>query len=204
MVDKPHFSEVFNLRSNDFVHPTYKQRLFIDIRDVLDQVSKNLNLSFNIILSNSSTQKGINVPTYDQCSQAEILAVNLPKISNELYFVLDIDEFQNSFHSTNDGIHDKFATLFFDDLPDGSSKPLKGSDFAAKISKFNPIKQSLNKLQIKFRKYGGNIISPFDINPNYPAINTLSSLTLDQRISFLRQFFTQHPVFLLLEFTLKQ
>jgi hypothetical protein len=46
----------------------------------------------------------------------------------------------------------------------GVIKPIDGSDFDKKYYKFNPIMSKLGKLNIRFKKHDGSIVTSSDVN----------------------------------------
>lgn len=200
-MDTPYFSQTFS--NHNIPIQTYKQKLVIDARNYIPQIASNPNceFDFNIVLANSNTKDGINVPMYDHCCSAELIGINVPKVENEIYFVLDIDKFTDNIHSSDKGSHDKFAVIFFDGgLNTGDSKPLKGSDFSPKICVFEPPLSSLNKLNIKLRKFGGDIITPLDFDKDFVT----PTGTQSDKENNLKQSLTTHPVVIMLEFEIKK
>jgi len=199
-----------NFQEQVRIVPQKSQQLFIDIRDFADQIeSTDGNLEFTVNWSNAKLHKmndqnntygaSMNLAPYDYVTQLELLGISFPKIASEIYFILCIDEFENNIDSSdNNGSRDSFAVIYYDSqsLPVGSVKPLKGKDFCPKIYKFKPHKDNFNKMRIKFKKYGGDIIN---IKHHFDNENALSS-----NIEEVKQWFTMHPISLLFEFTIKE
>jgi hypothetical protein len=112
-----------------------------------------------------------------------------PKLVNENYFIVDIPEFDGVIHSSdNSGSHEKFAVVYFD----SSEKALKGKDFAQKVCVLNPHLQSLNKIKVQFKKYGGAVL---DLKTDFTDKTDMN--VSDDIITALTK------VSLLLEFTIK-
>ena len=198
---EPYFSQNF---SPNIEPPTvYKQQLFIDLRDYIDDIiANNGNIEFEVLWSNGRhrTQPigiwadSLSIPPYDYVTQVELLGVMCPKLENENYFIVDIPEFDGVLHSSdNAGSHDKFAIVYFDSV----KKPLKGKDFIPKICHFRPPLQSLNKIRIAFKKYGGTVLN---LNNDYTYLNGPYNLQSDDEDlkSILAEFS------LLFEFTIKK
>tara|TARA_B110000977_G_scaffold178745_1_gene236678 strand:- start:2666 stop:3298 length:633 start_codon:yes stop_codon:yes gene_type:complete len=209
---EPYFSQ--NYAPMNVPHHMKKQQLFIDARDYLsDIVSNNNKLQFTVMMSNgkhtvkkqvpngynqygnpiyknvidtsATWSDSLSIPPYDYVSEVEILGISLPKIEDEIYFIVEIPEFDNVLDSSdNRGSHDSFAVVYYDSTIQeiGSAKPMKGKDFSRKVCKFNPPIQSLNRFTIQFKKYGGNIITLENIGgqDNLKYCNLLLEFTIKE------------------------
>lgn len=194
---------------------TYKQQLFIDFRDYIEDIKSNDGkLDFNVLWSNgrhtarkqeayidqygnekfrsvvdpdASWNDSLSIPPYDYVTQVELLGICCDKVIDENYFIVDIPEFDGNIHSSdNKGSHDKFAIVYFDT----AFKPLKGRDFTPKIKVFDPPLTSLNKIRIRLCKYKDILL---DIN-NTEHFNINSDDSLETKLAKFS---------LLLEFTIK-
>ena len=209
---EPYFSN--NYAPNPPAVQLYKQQLFIDARDYVDDIIANEGrIEFDVKWSNgrhtarkrveqgtdqygnpayvnvvnpdASWDDSLSIPPYYHVTQVELLGVMCPKVNLENYFIVDIPEFDRVIHSSdNSGSHEKFAVVYFD----SSEKALKGKDFAQKLCVFNPPLQSLNKIHVQFKKYGGSVLNltsdfnhnglNFDINNNQSVMTALSKVSL--------------------------
>ena len=175
------FSQVLT----DFKEPetkTYIKHLLIDFRNFKDQIDDELKILLRF------TEQGF--APYENVISVELKAVSFPKIDNEVYYILDIDEFSGRLDSTdNTGSHNSFAIIYYDNSGNnvGFIKPMKGKDFDEKTHIFNPIEKRINYLNISFKKFGGNIIKKSEINS---SLNT-------------ETFLNTYPISILLEFTMK-
>ena len=199
-----------NFQKQIRVVPQKSQSFFIDIRDFADQIeSKDGDLEFTVNWSNSKLHKmhdqnntysaSMNLAPYDYVTKVELLGISFPKIANEAYFILSIDELENNIDSSdNGGSRDSFAVIYYDSqtLPTGSVKPLKGKDFSPKVYEFKTHKDNFNKMRIRFKKYGGEIIN---IKQHFDSENANFS-----NVDEVKQWFTLHPISLLFEFTIKE
>lgn len=218
---EPYFSK--NYAPNPPAVQLYKQQFFIDVRDYIDDiVANNGNLEFTVLWSNgrhtvrrnvpvdhSDLSKGytseiikrdwndsLSIPPYEHVTQVELLGISCPHIKDENYFILDIPEFEGVVHSSdNTGSHEKFAVIYFD----SSEKGLKGKDFIQKVYVFNPPLHSLNKIRVRFRKYGGKVLNlnndfKDNLDLNYSKYNKNDDNTLQTKLAKFN---------FLLEFTIK-
>ena len=197
--------------SQNFVHQERKhilcdQQLFLQARDFIflsgldTNTMKDVEIKFTVYWSNGqfnnlygderiTSARGsssLNIPPYDYVTEAELLGVSFPKIDDEMYFIIDIPEFNSMLHSSdNKGSHDKFCIVYYDNssMQRGDTKPIKGYDFSPKRSVFKPPLQSLNKMTVMFKKHNGDVIKLGDITPD----GVTSQHVLD-RISVLLNF----------------
>ena len=185
--------------------------MFIDIRDFADQIEmKDGNLEFTVNWSsaklhqmndqNNTYSSSMNLAPYDHVTKVELLGISFPKIENEVYFILCIDELENNIDSSdNNGSRDSFAVIYYDNqsVSIGSVKPLKGKDFCSKVYEFKTYKDNFNKMRIKFKKYGGEIIN---MKNHFGSESAAIFSSIDE----VKQWFTIHPISLLFEFTIKE
>ena len=176
----PHFSQNFELESHQ--HKYTQQVLFVDARDQLQNANDNTKLSFDVVLSGSNNKDSLNLPPYEQVTRVELKAVCLPKIANEIYYILDIPEFSGRLHSTdNSGSHESFAVIYYPNT-DSIVSPSKGYDFDTKVHEFTPPLKSLSKFRVSFKKYGGSDITVADIGGTTALryVNFLLEFTVKQ------------------------
>lgn len=96
----------------------------------------------------------------------ELIAVAFPRIENEDWVSMHIEELGNRVDSTDTNASRSFGILYFDNynLPKGEVKAMKGADFERKIVEFAAPLANLSWLSIRFRKHGGEIQAA-DITP---------------------------------------
>lgn len=97
----------------------------------------------------------------------------MPKINNEMYGIVDIEELNDSLlDGTNNATNRSFAVGFFDSslLNPGDIKVIR--DFYSQKVVFNPPLQKLDRLTIKVLKQDGSIVTTADTG----NVSTLSML----------------------------
>ena len=166
----------------DKLEKTERKRLvFIDSRDIdntyLQSVQQTPSTAGNPayvdpftytihIDSRDNNTKSIGVDPYNNVTKISLKAISFPKILNEQYVIMHIEEFDDSMDSTSSSCHRKSMILFFDNknMTPGEYKTMfpkveTGSEFIPK-SKI----RSLSKLRVSFKKYNGDIIPSTDTN----------------------------------------
>jgi len=159
----PHFSSVIMPPGKD--EQTVVRRLFIDNRDRYDAANTS-PFDFKIYLGNDPN-RSVGISGYENVVSIELKAVTFPKIANERYVIMSIDELNdNVLEATNSGTHNAFAIVYFDSdlLAPGTVKPFKGSDFYLKQLLFRPPLAKLNTLSFKFLKHPGALVTTSDTN----------------------------------------
>lgn len=171
---KPQFSLDFPKMNN------VNQILFIDSRD----------FTFENTLSYTISLTELGISQYLHVEKMTLKSLSFPKMNNsENYIILDIDAGQRRLHSSdNTGSHDKFAIMYYDnnEMNVGSVKPMKGYDFDIKEVTFNPPLSKLDKINIKFKKYGGELITIEDFRTE--PTQSLIQLKDIAKHSFLLEF----------------
>lgn len=105
------------------------------------------------------------IPTGDfkNVVSAELKSFCFPKVENEPFVIMSIDEFNDQFDSNDNGSHRTAAILYFD-----SSDTITGEQKVNYDNKWNfkfePPIASLSKLNVKFLKHGGESITRTDVN----------------------------------------
>ena len=160
----PHFSTVFQTATPPQIVKTF--RLFIDNRDRHEGTPFDFKVKFG---SATATQPTISnsITPYENIQSMELRGVAFPKIANEPYVILSIEELNDDMlDATCPAAHRAYAIIYFDTdaLAPGVIKPLKGVDFYQKLVKFKPPISRLNRLSIKFLKYDGSIVTTTDTN----------------------------------------
>lgn len=156
----PHFSTVFQTATPPVIQKTH--RLFIDNRDRNEGTPFDFKVKFG-----SATPPTVSnsITPYENIQSMELRGVAFPKIANEPYVILSIEELNDDMlDSTCSAAHRAYAIIYFDTdaLAPGAIKPLKGVDFYQKLIKFKPPISRLNRLSIKFLKYDGTVVSLSD------------------------------------------
>jgi hypothetical protein len=172
---KPYFSQSFidpNARQSDF--PVTKHTLFVDNRDRLalneaqgGPATNTAPYAFTISLDSLGRGR------YENISSCELKELVFPKIANETYVVVDIEEFRDTYDSLNttDGANDPvFAIVYFDGvegctadcgMKTGDRKP--SDDIVGGNIVFKPTLQTIRKLTCNFRKHGGSVVTMADV-----------------------------------------
>lgn len=151
--------------SNSFPDtPKYKRathhRLLIDNRDRPGFPTSD-PFSFIINLQNCG------LGGYEHVLSCELKSCAFPKIANEAYVIVEIDELaeRDLLESTAPGLSNKsMAIVYFDNSSNtpGFVKPARGRDFTEQTVLFVPPKRRLDRLTINFRTHSGAIVSPAD------------------------------------------
>lgn len=172
-------------RAGEIRYQLVKQHLFVDARDYFTAATVDTPLEFTVYMSNQNGQKSINVAPYEQVTEVELKGISFPKIRGEAYYILDIPEMAGRLHSSDsNGSHYCFAMVYYKgNQAVGDVEPMKGSDFDTKRHVFSPPLRSLNKITIRFKKHGGDLLKLRDItrtdNPTSNDVQeALASVTL--------------------------
>lgn len=124
---------------------------FVDSRDV----SKTNDFQYDILMDTP----------FKNVHSIELKGISFPKVNNEQYIIIDIDECKDRVESVdNSASHRSFAVCYFDKLNTGDVRPMRGADFDTKYYEFKPIVSKLGKLRISFRKYNGDVVTSGDVN----------------------------------------
>ena len=132
--------------------------LFIDSRN---HVTTDF-FTYTVKLESSSTDNGNGSTVfpggYRNVQAVKLKCFDFPKILNENYVVLDIEDFRDNLDSTNEISHQATSILHFEKSSQqvGESKPNCEADMD--IS-FNPPLPKLSQLRISFKSFNGEIIS---------------------------------------------
>lgn len=146
------------LYSNVYIQPpnTVEKKtshiFFVDSRNVSNKVNA---FQYDIIMDTP----------FKNTHSIELKGLSFPKVNNEQYVIVDIDECKDRVESIdNSASHRSFAVCYFDKLNTGEIRPMRGADFDRKYYEFNPTMSKLGKLRISFKKYDGSIVSSADVN----------------------------------------
>ena len=144
----PHFASSYV----DQPRPTIStaRRLLVDYRDR----ERGGPFDFVIRFGNNG------VTAYEHVKSVEMKMLALPKITDEMYAIIDIEELNDSLlDGSNNATNRSFAVGFFDSsvLNPGDIKVCK--DFYSQKVIFNPPLQKLDRLSIKVMKQNGNVVT---------------------------------------------
>jgi hypothetical protein len=124
-------------------------------------VIKTPNGNADGFVNDNDIPKHIGCGVFKNVVKVKLKSILFPKILNEEYVVLDIAELNENFYSSDNGCNMKAAMMYFDhsELPCGLIKANYNSwDFNLTQS------ITLSKLHIKFKKYGGDLVTTNDTN----------------------------------------
>lgn len=168
-------------------------RLFIDNRDrdrsadVTKTTANGNTAPFDFTVQfNNPNCPSIGIDCYENVVSAELKALTFPKIAGEGYVILDIAQFAEQLDSSDNGSNRTFAVAHFDgvDRPanpsaapmqPGDLKAIKGQDYYRKLVELDPPVR-LSRLDFKFRKYGGNVVTLGDV-ANVDTVSVMLELT---------------------------
>lgn len=156
---------------------TVVRRLFVDNRDRYDSANAS-PFDFKMYFGNDP-ERSVGIAGYENVTSVELKAVTFPKIANERYVVMSVEELNdNMLDASSSSAHNCYAIIYFDSdtLATGAIKPLKGADFYQKQLFFSPPLSKLNRLSIKFLKYDGNVVSTSD-TANVTQVSLLFEIT---------------------------
>lgn len=148
--------DVEPLYSNVYLPPRtrdvkMKHIFFVDSRDI----EKTHPFDYTIV---------IDTP-FKNVHSIELKGISFPKIQNEHYVILDIDECKDRLVSIDGSAsHRSFAIMYFDKSDTGGVIPLRGTDFDRKLYVFKPELAKMGKLHIRFKTYSGKVVQPGDVN----------------------------------------
>lgn len=145
-----HFSNAYIPNTPPVVHEK-THTFFVDSRDVRD---KDTDFSYTI-----------DIPTpYKNVLKIELKGLSFPKILDENYVIVDIDECRDRVESVDGGSADRsFAVCYFDKIATGEVRPMRGADFDEKVYVFNPPLSKLGRINVRFKKHGGRVVTSSDV-----------------------------------------
>lgn len=162
--DVPYFSSGVTIPApNSRAQQAVTHRLFVDNRDRHGYPATS-PFDFQLYLGNDP-RANAGVQGYENVTTVELKAVALPKVADERYVIMSVDELNdNMLESTTPAAQNAFAIVYFDSdsLAAGVVKPLKGTDFYQKQLVFKPPLARLNRLSIRFLKHDGSVITAAD------------------------------------------
>lgn len=139
-----------------------RHRFFIDNRDVTNVASSPFK--FTVYLADPFKDTSIGTVPLKRVETVELKALAFPKIANEAYVIMDVDELRDEhLVSTNDAANGSFV-MYFDSatMTTGTTKPMKGLDFWQRDVVFKPVIPTLSTLHVTFKKADGNVVSVAD------------------------------------------
>lgn len=162
--DVPYFSGVTSfLPAKGPGEQTTVRRLFVDSRDRYGYPAGSA-YNFKVYLGNDP-ERSVGISGYENVTSVELKAVAFPKVANERYVIVSIDELNDDMlDATCSSAHNAFGIVYFDSdaLAAGQVKPLKGVDFYQKQLLFRPPLAKLNSLSVKFLKHDGTAVGAAD------------------------------------------
>lgn len=173
----PYFSNVTTLQ-NKGAQKTTVHRLFVDSRDRYGYPAGS-HYDFKVYLGNDP-ERSAGISGYENVTSVELKALAFPKVNNESYVILSVDELNdNMLESTCPAAHNAFAVVYFDSSAMSASqvKPQKGTDFYQKQLAFNPPLAKLNSLSIKFLKHDGNVVVAADTAGTETGVSLMFEIT---------------------------
>ena len=200
---EPYFSQ--NFASHSPKIKTYKQQLFIDVRDYAqDIIDNNGNLEFTVMWSNGrhtirnnagttiggSWNDSLSIPPYNHVTQVELLGVTCPPVYT-VPNAVTLDDSNKHLYQENYFILDipEFDRVVHSSDNAGSHekfavvyfdsgyRPLKGKDFIPKVCTFNPPLSSLNKMTIRFKKYDGTVLNIVSDSNHFYSVGTSHAIS---------------------------
>lgn len=188
----PHFSNnYFPPNSGQTPKQEIKRLLFIDCRDRQPGMSPfDYTIYFEdkeqveeitpdptkpkITTIRKSVRRGIGVEPYRNIVKMELKHIDFPKIGGENYFVLDIPEIHDYIDSSdNRGSHRSSGIVFFD-KSDMETNILRTS-YESHVFSFSPHLPVLSQMTIRFRKYGGDLVSVNDFTETVDGRNSVKN-----------------------------
>lgn len=176
--ERPYFSQSFidaDVRQRDF--PTKNHVLFVDNRDRNRAFDDKGGYATNTApYCFTVNMEDIARGRFENVVSVEMKSLVFPKIADEPYVVVDIEEFRtgiDTVNATDPRNDDVFAVAYFDGvtapsgasggMPAGDLKAIRGVDFYKKIVTFNPPLATLHKMNVNFKKYGGQKVTKADV-----------------------------------------
>ena len=132
-------------------------RLLLDTRDFTANTGE-FSGTFDLAASGNGR--------FENVIACELKGLAFPKISGERYVVVDAPVLNdNHLSSTNTSSDRAFAVCYFDGdaLTPGIVKPMKGSDFYQKTIRFRPALNKLERIDVSFKKWDGNVVTASDV-----------------------------------------
>jgi hypothetical protein len=185
--EAPYFSSLFGAtdvtrdRAKELPPPrdtAVVRRLMIDARDRFD-VANTSPFDFRIYLDNAFRSNSTGVSSYENVTSVELKALAIPKVADEPYVIVNIDECNDSvLDSTSNTANRAYAVAYFDSdtMTTGTIKPIKGQDFYYKRAVLNPPLPRLDRMSIRFLKHDGTVVTLSD-TANSSHVSLLFEIT---------------------------
>lgn len=121
------------------------------------------------------------VGRYEHVLAVELKSLLFPKIANEPYVVMHVDEFERTVASTDAGTHGAFAVVPFDRsaVATGDLCMIKAGDHYPKVKWFKPALSSLGRFTVRFARHGGQTVSAGDVGNVSTVMFVLQVTTAD-------------------------
>lgn len=148
----------------------YTRRLLVDSRDATTTTAP---FDFTVSVNNDLSRG-----TYKNIESVELKLAAIPKVADENYVALDIEQLRDSnLDGSNQATHDAFAVTFFDNssLSAGDYKPIDKIFHQKAV--FAPPIASLDKLHITVRKQDGNVVQTSETG-NTEQVQLLMDVTM--------------------------
>lgn len=135
------------------------RRLLVDNRDR----TSGTEFDFQIRFGNAYRANSVGVSEYSLVRSVEMKLAAIPKVSNEDYVIVDIQELSDSnLDASNNAGTRAFAVAFFDvsTLAAGTVKPSR--DFYSQKVTFDPPLSTLDRLSVRLLKRDGSVVLTSD------------------------------------------
>ncbi|MGA1563834.1 MAG: hypothetical protein ACO35C_04355 [Pontimonas sp.] len=146
-------------RRDDSILPPCRDKTVVTRRLLIDSRDADANayqpFDFTIRLDPDVSRS-----RYTNIETVELKLASIPKVANEQYVVLDIQELRDSnLDASNQAAHESFAVVYFDNssLAAGAYKPM--DKFFSQKTTFSPPIGSIDRLHVTVRKQDGNIVT---------------------------------------------
>lgn len=153
---------------------TVTRRLLIDSRDA----DANLYAPFNFTIK---LDPDISINSYKNIQTVELKLASIPRVANEQYVILDIQELRESnLDASNQAANESFAVVYFDNssLAPGAYKPM--DKFFSQKTMFSPPIGSIDRLRVSIKKQDGNLVSLAD-TANVEDVSFMLDVTMIQQ-----------------------
>lgn len=147
------------------------RRLLIDSRDATTENYQPFDFTIKLD-SDMATERYKNI----QC--VELKLASIPKVADEQYVILDIEELRDSnLDASNQTAHESFAVVYFDNsgLSPGAYKPM--DKFFSQKTYFTPPISSIDRLTVRVRKPDGSVVDVSETS-NVEHVSFLLDVTM--------------------------
>jgi hypothetical protein len=132
-----------------------KRRLLVDYRD------RESGGPFDYVVRFGNN----GVTAYEHVRSVEMKMLALPKVTGEMYAIVDIEELNDSLlDGTNNATNRSFSVGFFDTSILSAGDIEVSKDFYSQKVIFNPPLQKLDRLTINVLKQDGNVVNVSETN----------------------------------------